>query len=292
MSSQPAATFPSLQMEGVSVVDVPVDVDAAASRLSRAIQFRTQSNQDRDDFDTMAFEDFHAFLRESFPAVHANLTLELLGDPRPYSLLFTWEGTDPSLPPAVLMGHQDVVPVVPGTEDQWEHDAYSGDIADGYVWGRGSLDDKAMVLGILEAVELRLAAGFRPTRTLYLAFGQDEEVMGGEGMRHIVEVLEQRGVSEIAFVLDEGVALTAGLFPGVSAPMALIGTAEKGYASLELKIDAVGGHSAMPPHQSNIGIIAQAITRLEANPFPYRISQAVRDQFRYLAPELPETTHA
>lgn len=292
MSSQPAATFPSLQMEGVSVVDVPVDVDAAASRLSRAIQFRTQSNQDRDDFDTMAFEDFHAFLRESFPAVHANLTLELLGDPRPYSLLFTWEGTDPSLPPAVLMGHQDVVPVVPGTEDQWEHDAYSGDIADGYVWGRGSLDDKAMVLGILEAVELRLAAGFRPTRTLYLAFGQDEEVMGGEGMRHIVEVLEQRGVSEIAFVLDEGVALTAGLFPGVSAPMALIGTAEKGYASLELKIDAVGGHSAMPPHQSNIGIIAQAITRLEANPFPYRISQAVRDQFRYLAPELPENTHA
>lgn len=83
MSSQPAATFPSLQMEGVSVVDVPVDVDAAASRLSRAIQFRTQSNQDRDDFDTMAFEDFHAFLRESFPAVHANLTLELLGDPGP-----------------------------------------------------------------------------------------------------------------------------------------------------------------------------------------------------------------
>lgn len=291
MSSQPAA-IPSQQMHGVSVIHVPVDVDAAASRLSRAIQFRTQSNQDRDDFDTRAFDDLHAFLRESFPLVHANLKPELLGDPRPYSLLYTWEGTDPTLAPAVLMGHQDVVPVVPGTEDQWEHDAYSGDIADGYIWGRGSLDDKAMVLGILEAAELRLAAGFRPTRTLYLAFGQDEEVMGGEGMRHIVETLEERGVSEIAFVLDEGVALTAGLFPGVAAPMALIGTAEKGYASLELKIDAVGGHSAMPPHQSNIGIIAQAITRLEANPFPYRISQAVRDQFRYLAPELPENTHA
>ena len=141
------------------------------------------SNQDRSDFDEGAFTDFHAYLRETFPRLHATLQREVLGDPRAYSLLYTWTGRDPSLPPVVLMAHLDVVPVVPETEDQWEHDAFSGDIADGYVWGRGSLDDKVMVLAIMEAVEMRLAEGFQPTRTTYLAFGQDEEVGGPEGVR-------------------------------------------------------------------------------------------------------------
>jgi len=180
--------------------------------------------------------------------------------------------------------------VFPGTEQQWEHDAYSGDIADGYIWGRGSLDDKIMILAILEAVEMQLKEGFQPIRTIYLVFGQDEEVMGPEGVKQIVEVLKSRGINEVALVLDEGLPLTVGLFPGVSAPIALIGTAEKGYASLQLKVAGPGGHSAMPPKNSNIGILAQAITKLEANPFPYRITQVVRDQMRFFGPELPEKT--
>lgn len=283
--------FSSKQLQDVAVVEVAVDVEAAAGRLSRAVQFKTQSNQDRADFDEEAFRGLHAFLAQSFPRVHSTLTREVVGDPRSFSLLYTWAGADPSLAPVVLMGHQDVVPVVPGTEGQWEHDAYSGDIDGGYVWGRGSLDDKGMVMAILEAVEMHLADGFQPIRTTYLAFGQDEEVMGNEGMRRIVEILQERGVSEVALVLDEGVAVTTGLFPGVTAPIALIGTAEKGYVSVELKIDGVGGHSAMPPRHSNIGILSEAVTKLEANPLPYRITQAVRDQFRFLAPELPEKTH-
>ncbi len=292
MSTDRSAAFTSLQMQGVAKVDLRIDAEAAADRLSRAIRFRTVSNQDRSDFDADAFTGFHSYLRETFPRLHATLQPEVLGDPRAHSLLYTWTGRDPSLPPVVLMAHLDVVPVVPETEDQWEHDAFSGDIADGYVWGRGSLDDKVMVLAIMEAVEMRLAAGFRPTRTTYLAFGQDEEVGGPEGVRHIVGVLRERGVTEVALVVDEGLPVTAGLFPGIPGPIALIGTTEKGYVTLELKVAAAGGHSAMPPANSNIGVLATAITKVEASPFPFRVTQAVRDQVRSLGPNLPESWHA
>jgi len=282
--------FSSLQMKVVNKVDIQVDADAAAKRLSKAITYRTISNQDRDDFDEQAFLDFHKYLAETYPLVHKTLKKEVIGAPRSFSLLYTWEGKKPSLPPVVLLAHQDVVPVVPGTESQWEHDAYSGDIADGYIWGRGSLDDKVMILSTLEAIEMRLKEGFQPTRTILLVFGQDEEVGGPEGAMQVPDMLKARGVKEVALVLDEGVPIVPGLFPGVTAPVAMIGTAEKGYASLQLKISGAGGHSAMPPKVSNIGILAQAITKLEANPFPYRVTQIVRDQMRFMGPELPAAT--
>jgi len=284
--------FTSLQMKDVAVVDVPVDADAAAKRLSSGVRFPTISNQDRKDFDEKAFKDWQAFLERTYPLAHKALKREVIGDPRKYSLLYTWQGTSPALAPIILMGHQDVVPVVPGTEKQWEHGAFSGDIAGGYIWGRGTLDDKIMIQAIFEAVEMHLKNGFTPTRTIYLVFGQDEEVGGAEGVQHVVEALKSRGVKDVALVLDEGLPLAPGLFPGISAPTAPIGTAEKGYVSLELKVAGPGGHSAMPPRNSNIGILALAITRLEANPFPYRITQAVRDQYRFRGPELPEKYHA
>jgi len=282
--------FSSLQMKDVKKMGIQVDADAAAKRLSKAITFPTISNQDRNDFDEQAFKDFHNYLAETYPLVHKALKKEVVGAPRAFSLLYTWEGKNPTLPPVVLLAHQDVVPVVPGSEQQWEHDAYSGDIADGYIWGRGSLDDKVMILSILEAIEIRLKEGFQPTRTMYLVFGQDEEVGGSEGAMHIPVLLESRGIKEVALVLDEGVPIVPGLFPGVVAPVAMIGTAEKGYASLQLKVSGTGGHSAMPPKVSNIGILAQAITKLEANPFAYRVTQIVRDQMRFMGPELPAAT--
>lgn len=291
-AQRPARTFDSLQMKNVALVNVQVDANAAAKRLSKAITFATVSNQDRKDFDEAAFRAWHQYLVDTYPLVHKTLKREIVGDPRKFSLLYTWEGKNPSLPPVVLMAHQDVVPVVPGTESQWEHGAFSGDIAGGYIWGRGSLDDKIMVLAILEAVEMHLQKNFQPNRTILLVFGQDEEVGGPEGMKHVVQTLRSRGINEVALVLDEGLPLTTGLFPGITAPLALIGTAEKGYVSLQLKVEGAGGHSAMPPKNSNIGILAQAITKLEANPFPFRITKAVRDQFRFLGPELPEKTRA
>ena len=271
----------------IELVNIPVDANAAAKRLSAAIKFKTISNQDRKDFDEKAFKGFHKFLVKTYPLAHKAMKREVLGDPRKFSLLYTWEGTNPALAPVVLMGHQDVVPVVPGTESQWEHDAYSGDIAGGYVWGRGSLDDKQMLLGIFEAIEMHLKKGFKPVRRIILGFGQDEEVGGPEGVKSMVKLLESRGLKEIAFVLDEGLPLAPGLFPGIPAPIALLGIAEKGDLSIELKVDGVGGHSSAPPDNSNIGILAQAITKLESNPFPYRVTDALRTQFAVIKNYMP-----
>lgn len=272
----------------VKLVNIVVDANAAAKRLSDGIKFKTISHQDRNDFDEKAFKDWHEFLVKTYPLAHKTLKREVIGYPRTFSLLYTWEGTKPALAPIVLMGHQDVVPVVPGTESQWEHDAYSGDIAGGYIWGRGTLDDKVMIMAIFEAIEMQLQKGYKPERTILLAFGQDEEVGGPEGVAHIVKAIESKGIKDIALVFDEGAPLAPGLFPGIAAPIALIATAEKGYVTLELKISGVGGHSAWPPSNSNIGILAQAITKLEANPFPFKITETVRDMFRVVGPALPE----
>ncbi|TVZ41345.1 carboxypeptidase PM20D1 [Alteromonadaceae bacterium 2753L.S.0a.02] len=278
--------FTSMQMTGVEPVTIKVDIDAAAERLSKGVQFPTTSNQDRDDFDTKAFTGYHKFLQKSYPNVHKTLKREVLGSPRPYSLLYTWKGKDPSLQPALFYAHMDAVPVPEDSRDQWKQDPFSGAIADGYIWGRGVLDDKCQVQAILEAAEMKIKEGWQPSRTLYFVFGQDEEVGGPEGAKYIAEVLEKRGIKRFAFVMDESAPLTPGIFPGIPDNTALIGIAQKGFLSLELAIHAVGGHSSQPPAESNIGILAKAITKLEAAQFPYRIHPALRAQYRYLGPEL------
>ena len=284
----PMEEFTSMQMTGVEQISVDVDLDGAVQRLSKAVTFPTISNQDRDDFDTKAFEGYHKFLEQSYPLVHKNLKKELHGDPRPYSLLYTWEGKDPGLEPALFYAHQDVVPVPPDSRDQWKVEPFAGTVKDGYIWGRGVLDDKNQIHGILEAAEMKLKEGWQPSRTLYFVFGQDEEVGGGEGAKKVADVLEERGIKRFAYVMDESAPLTPGIFPGIQENTALIGIAQKGFISLELKLDGVGGHSSMPPEESNIGILAEAVTKLEAAQFPYRIHPAVRSQYRYMGPELPE----
>ena len=280
--------FTSMQMQGVEQVTIDVDVQAAAERLSKGVQFPTISNQDRTDFDAEAFEGYHKFLQEAYPNVHKTLKREVLGDPRPYSLLYTWEGKDPSLPPAVFMAHQDVVPIAEESRDQWLQEPFSGAIADGYIWGRGVLDDKNQIQALLEAAEMKIEEGFQPTRTIMFVFGHDEEVGGPEGAKHIVDVLEERGLKKIAFVMDESAPLIPGVFPGIEENSALIGIAQKGFLTLELAINGEGGHSSQPPLESNIGIIAEAITKLEDAKFPYKIHPAVRDQYRFMGPELDE----
>lgn len=278
--------FTSMQMTGVEQITIEVDLDAAVERLSKAVTFPTISNQDRNDFDVKAFENYHQFLEESYPLVHKTLKKELHGDPRPYSLLYTWDGKDPSLEPALFYAHQDVVPVPDESRDQWTQDPFAGTVADGYIWGRGVLDDKNQIHAILEAAEMKLKDGWQPSRTLYFVFGQDEEVGGSEGAKVIADVLEKRGIERFAYVMDESAPLTPGIFPGIKDNTALIGIAQKGFISLELAINGIGGHSAMPPEESNIGILAEAITKLEAAPFPYKIHPAVRSQYRYMGPEL------
>ena len=174
------------------VTDIEVDVGAAA-RLAQAVQFITVSDAGEAPLDSSAFRALHAFLEASFPRVHATLTREMVGG---LSLLYTWPGQDPARAPVVLMAHQDVVPIE-GDAAAWTQGAFDGVIADGFIWGRGTLDDKSGLLGLLEAVEMLLADGFVPAQTVYLAFGHDEEIGGRQGAKKIAEVLGAAGYRTI-----------------------------------------------------------------------------------------------
>src|SRR3990172_7532473 len=259
------------------------DKMAAAERLSEALRFETVSHQDPGKFHPQAFLDLRDFLEMAFPDVHGALKREVVND---YSLLYTWEGTDSEQKPILLMGHLDVVPVEPGTENRWTHPPFSGRIADGYIWGRGSMDDKVAGLGILGAVETLLAQGFRPSRTVYLAFGHDEEIGGYQGAAKIAALLRSRGV-RFEYLIDEGLAIGHGLIPGIAAPVAMIGIAEKGRLVLELTAASGGGHASMPPSQTAIGILSAAIQKLEANPMATSMKEPVRQLFAALGPAMP-----
>lgn len=269
-----------------SHVEVAVDEAAAADRFAAALRYRTISFPPPAEPDTAEFFGLHRYFEATYPLVHERLVRETVGEPA-LSLLYTWEGSDPSKSPVVLMGHQDVVPVIPGTEGDWDHPPFEGELAGGYVWGRGAMDDKASVLSILEAVELLLSQGHRPARTIYLAFGHDEELGGMNGARAIAELLESRGVGDYALVIDEGGAIADGLVPGIEGPVAIVGIGEKGYLSLELTARAEGGHSSTPPSTTAIGILAEAISELEESPFPADLDAGGLLMIETVAPHMP-----
>ena len=254
----------------------------AAERLAEAIRIPTVSHEDSARFDAAAFAAFHDLLRTRFPRVHAGLRREVVAG---HSLLYTWPGSDPRLPPVLLMGHMDVVPVEPGTEARWTHAPFGGVAQGGFVWGRGAIDNKSSVMGTLEAVEMLLAQGFAPRRTVMLAYGHDEET-GGRGAEAIAALLRGRGVRP-EMVVDEGGVIGQGLMPGVDAPTALVGIAEKGFVSVELTAEVRGGHSSMPPRHGSIGRLSAAIARLEGSPLPARLDGPTLQLFRRMGPELP-----
>ena len=259
----------------------PVD-SAAAGRLSQAVRFRTVTQFDSAP-NVAEFRKLHAFLQKAYPQVHARLQREILDSA---TLLFTWRGSDTTLAPALLMGHQDVVPVEPGTEKDWKHDAFSGDVADGFIWGRGTLDDKISVLGLLEGAEALLKRGHQPRRTVIFAFGYTEEGGGGNTALHTAQILQSRGVRP-AFVMDEGGALGDSLVPGTAARIALVGVAEKGYLSLRLTAHGDNGHSSMPPSETAISILGGAVDRVQRTPLPKRIDGATLAMFDAVGPLMP-----
>ncbi|MCP5485178.1 MAG: M20/M25/M40 family metallo-hydrolase [Spirochaetales bacterium] len=267
----------SMQTEAVS----PASIDSAAAgdRLSRAIQLRTVSLQEAPPPAGEMFR-LHALIARSFPLVHASLRRETING---YSLLYTWQGRNAELDPVLLMGHLDVVPV--GLEE-WTQPGFSGAIADGYIWGRGALDDKSQVFGILEAVESLLREGFVPERTVYLAFGHDEELNGTEGAGVIAERFRQSG-TRFSLVTDEGMIIADGIVPGVAKPVALIGIAQKGEGSLRLSVSGETGHSSMPPPNTTVGILSRAIVQIEENPMPATLDGPIGMMFDRVGPAMP-----
>ncbi len=276
-------TFTSKQIHAEAGKIENVDESKAVRHLSDAIKFKTISYEDTKKIDYSQLVKLCDYLQKTYPLTHKNLKREIISK---YSLLYTWKGNDASLKPVLLMGHIDVVPIEKGTEKNWMYPPFSGDIADGFIYGRGAMDDKLCVLGLLEAAEKLLQAGFKPKRTIYFAFGHNEEIGGEGGARKIAEILKSRGV-QLEYVLDEGLAIiTKGIIPGLSRPLALVGIAEKGYLSVELSVQTEGGHSSTPPPHTSIGILASAIHELEAHPMPGGIRGPARDMFKFVGPEM------
>ena len=274
----------SRQLQVAPLTPLKIDEAAAAQRLGQAVQLRTISSRDDASLNADQFLQLHALLQAKFPLAHAALKREVVSD---LSLLYTWPGSDPAAKPIMLMAHQDVVPVAPGTEGDWQVKPFSGEVKDGFVWGRGAWDNKGNLMSQMEAVELLLAQGFKPKRTVYLAYGADEEVTGQRGAAKIAALLRSRQV-HLDFVIDEGLLVLDGVMPGLKQPAALIGIAEKGYLTVVLKMAATPGHSSMPPKpgSSAIALLSASLKRLEDEQLPAGIRGVASEMFGTLAPEM------
>ncbi len=260
----------------------PINKDFATN-LSESVQFQTISGpggsvgMHKADFTSLL-----NFLDEKFPLIRKNLTKNIIDT---FSLLYTWKGQNPKLEPILLIAHMDVVPIDSSGEKKWTEPPFSGKIKDGYIWGRGSMDDKVSVMGIMEAIETLLKNGYKPQRDIYVAFGHDEEI-NGTGAAAISSILKSRGL-HFQYILDEGGGIIDGAIPYVNQPVAFIGIAEKGYLTLHLNVKGVGGTSSVPMDEGAVGILGKAIYRLQDQPFPTRLTTPVRQMFRELGKYMP-----
>jgi len=261
---------------------IEVDSIAVANHVATAVQCKTLGDPDPKLVDHAPFIKLHQTVEKLYPNVHKTLERIDLGTD---CMVYLWKGQKSDLKPVVLTGHIDVVPVEPGTETQWEHDPFGGEIIDGFIWGRGTLDDKGQVIAIFEAIETLIQKKYRPERDVYLAFGNDEELNLEQGATHIVAWMKEQGIRPEA-VLDEGGQVVVNFLDGVTLPVALIGNAEKGYLTLELAVDGQPGHSSIPPQHTAIGILSQAISRLEANPLPHH-PERLRPMMKGIGPAAP-----
>ena len=272
-------SFESKQLVVKAVSKIEIN-DIAITHLSEAIQIKTISTENPEDLNLSEFEKFNKYLESTYPLADSLLQKKHINN---FSHLYTWKGSDELLKPIILMGHLDVVPVL--NKSEWKEDPFEGIIKDGVIWGRGTMDDKVNIIGILEATEELLKKGFLPQRTIYFAFGHDEEIGGDFGAAAIAKYLETQNITA-EFVLDEGSVITQGLIPGIEKDVALIGIGEKGSLSIELSAKIEGGHSSMPSKETAIDVISNAISKLKSNPFPARLSKPLNGFIQYLGPEM------
>lgn len=272
-------TFKSQQLE-VAVIDKLQIEDNSVTNLQRALRLKTISFEDPAEFDSSQFHLFNTFLKDEYPLSDSLLNHRIFNE---FSHLYEWRGSNTELKPIVLMGHIDVVPIA--SPDKWSVEPFGAEIKDGKIWGRGTIDDKFSVIGIMEAIEMLLKEDFQPERTIYLAFGHDEEVGGDFGAVAMVEHLKSKGI-EAEYVLDEGYAITQKLIPGIDTDVAMIGIAEKGSTTIEFTVDMEGGHSSQPSPETAIDVLAKAISRLKEEPMEATLSEAMQGFMNQLGPEM------
>lgn len=256
--------------------------DPAVEHLAQAVRFETVSHQQLEKIDYDSFTNFRTFLKNTYPKVFSELVVQKISQ---HSLLIQWTGSNKTLKPVLFEAHYDVVPIEDGTLQDWQYPPFSGVIEDGFLWGRGTLDDKVSVIASLEAMEQLLTEGFMPERTLLFAFGHDEEIGGQQGAKKIAEHLKKNHI-ELEYVIGEGGLLINDhpLLP--TSTVAMIALAEKSYLTLTLSTNGEGGHSSAPSQNSAVIRLAKAVSALDDNPFEAKLVSPVSEMLQAFAPHV------
>lgn len=255
-------------VEAVEDIDLPRE--KIVQDMVDMVRCKTVSSRDSSQVDWAEFGKFRILLAERFPRIRAACKMEMIG---PTGFLYHLPGRSAEKP-SVCMAHYDVVPA---EEELWSKPAFEGIVEDDVIWGRGTLDTKGTLCGVMEALELLLAEGFVPENDLYLSFSGEEEV-DGDTCSMIVSYLEKKGVKP-AVVVDEGGAVVDHTFPSVPGQCAMVGIAEKGGVNLDFTMASEGGHASTPPAHTILGQLSKAVTRIEDNPFPYQMTKPTAEMF-------------
>ncbi len=264
------AMFKPKEEEKKETEKVEFDRAAAVDALAQLVRCKTVSNADPEKEDDAEFEKLIGLIPVLYPHVAETCSMQRM----PYrGLLFRWKGKGDGKP-SVLMAHYDVVAV---EDDKWTHPAFDAEIIDGVMWGRGTLDTKNTLNGVLSAAENLIKQGFQPQNDIYFAFSGGEEV-NGPGAKTIVSWFKERKI-ELEMVIDEGGAVVKDIFPGVSEACGLIGIAEKGMMNLRYTVNSTGGHASAPAPHTPVGIAARACAKVEAHPFPSHFTKPVLEMF-------------
>lgn len=253
--------------------------DSAISHMSKAIQIPTETPDDNYKYDSAIFYSYRKFIEQSYPLVHQQLTRTIVDS---FHYIYEWKGTDTNKLPMVLMAHYDVVPVEASAIPLWHAKPYGGEIKEDNIWGRGVLDDKSSMISILEAAEAALKARFKPSQTIYLCFGGDEE-SNGRGAAAIVKVFAAQK-KKFEMVVDEGGEVSTEHNKDIKRPIASIGIGEKGYVTLVLTAKKEGGHSSIPGKRTAIDILSDGISVLRKNQMEATLLPPIQDYLERIAP--------
>ncbi len=254
----------------------------ALVHLQSAIRIPTVSYDGHINTDTAGFLALHRLFDSVYPLTKQRLEKTVINS---FSLIYRWKGKSSAAKPSILYAHLDVVPIESVNKSEWTHAPFSGDTAEGMVWGRGTLDDKGSAIAMLESTEALLMQGFTPENDIYLVFGHDEEIGGNLGAGEVAKYFQAKGI-KTRFNLDEGGMCTSKMVPFVDKPVMLIGTAEKGYMTLNISVKIKGGHSSKPEKETSTGVLVDALEKINAHPFPAQLSPVLADFVDYVGPEM------